>query len=978
MPENTGEESISEELALACAEEPIHLIGTVQPHGFLLVVDLDTLRIVQVSSGIARHWDGLGEAARMLQAPITDWLEGVLPDARRQLASLSYSAASVLPLRPRRPVTPDRVRPTCSRSGDFECVGHRVGRYAVLEWQPPLAMQGAPAQLEGMAEMRSAIARLRSPKLLEAFFQECVSEVHRICGFDRVMLYRFLPDWSGEVIAEKATAKLKTRFVGLRFPATDIPAQARALYVTSKIRVLADVDAVPDTLLPGRLPDGIALDQSQCLLRGFSEVHRTYLRNMGVRATMSLSIVSDDKLWGLIACHHYEPRTASVAIRNPLRELCELVAEVVALRVESLSQLESTQNKLLLEHLLNELHHALLLEENITVVLDLLLPQLLHAFDADGFYASIGKVRYAGARNGSIPPGRELFAELARRFAAIPEPATVLQRTDLLTPQGTPFATLPMAAGMLAAHQFGEGLELCAFTRPEVAREIHWAGMPAKRLAISPQGRVRLEPRRSFELWKENAAGTARDWSRIESDACERLLRILSDKNKRQLHMELQQVLEWRAHHDHLTGLFNRRTFEEHLNERLARKNYDLALMLIDMDHFKSINDTKGHAVGDRLLKEFAQRLESVILTSDTLARVGGDEFMLLANMSTPPQTTAVTLANRLHAAMLAPFDVDGQWINLGISVGIAIPPGHGTNPTDLMRRADLAMYQAKKLGRSRTVVFDAELELALLGAYEVERDLRDAIANDQLALVFQPEVDLRTGRVVGLEALIRWQHPTQGAIGPSIFIPIAERSDLIGQIGQWVVRKAVATQAAWHAQGQRALPVAINVSMAEVTSGTLVDHIDRTLREYHMPAQCLGVELTESVIMSDPGLALEVLTGLRRLGISTALDDFGTGYSSLSYLRQLPLTCLKVDQSFTSALTGDAQSQGLVHAIIRMADALKMTTIAEGVENRGQLRWLMAHDCGIGQGNFFSHPVPAAAVHTTVARIEASWQGLH
>jgi diguanylate cyclase (GGDEF)-like protein len=487
-----------------------------------------------------------------------------------------------------------------------------------------------------------------------------------------------------------------------------------------------------------------------------------------------------------------------------------------------------------------------------------------------------------------------------------------------------------------------------------------------------------LQPRHSFEVWRESVAGRARAWSQTDADACERLLRILSDNGKRQTHSELQQVLVWHAHHDHLTGLLNRRTLEEKLAQQLAKSRYDIALMLIDLDNFKMINDTRGHATGDRLLQELSKRLTRVIRPTDILARVGGDEFILLAKMTVADHAVALQMAARLHDAVIAPFDLDSHSTRLGISIGIAIPPMHGTNATDLMRRADLALYSAKKLGRSRTVLFDPALELALINTYEVERDLHDAITNGQLWLAFQPEVDLCTGKVVGLEALARWEHPTRGAIGPDEFIPIAEHSGLIKQIGQWVVRTAIATQAGWRRDGFRSLPVAVNVSMTEVTSGRLVDHIGATLGEFRMPPECLGIELTESVIMSDPELALQVLRSLRKLGITTALDDFGTGYSSLSYLRQLPLTCLKVDRSFTASLTDDEHSRGLTEAIIRMADSLKMATIAEGVETPAQLQWLVEHDCNVGQGFLFSHPVPAAAVHGAVERIEAAWGRPH
>jgi diguanylate cyclase (GGDEF)-like protein len=979
MTEARSEQPISAALEAACADEPIHIIGTVQPHGFVLVVDVYTTRIVQLSSGVARHWSGLEDSLRLLECPLARWIDGLDPDPAHQLMSLPTSGLLILPFQPRRAASDRGGLPFPATDTAFECVGHRVGDVAILEWQPLGApVQGTAGNLSGMDDLRAVIARLRVPKLLDVFYRECVREVARISGFDRVMLYRFRPDWSGEVIAERADRDLKTRFLGLRFPASDIPAQARALFMSSKIRVLADVLATPDVLVPPLLPDGLPLDQSYSLLRGISEVHRIYLGNMGVRATMSLSIMSDGKLWGLIACHHYQPRNAPHLVINALRQVCELITEFVALRIEALSQLESTHNKLLIEHLLNRIDQALLLDEDVHAVLDRWLPQLLLALGADGLYAHVAALRYAGESVGPVPARSEVFEEVARLFAATPDPSSVLQRVDLRSGHGTPLVSLPAAAGLLAAHRVGEQLEFCAFTRPEVATEIRWAGAPTKLVATAADGRIVLQPRRSFEVWKESVAGRSRDWTRTEADACERLLRILSDNGKRQTHSELQQILLWRAHHDHLTGLLNRRTLEETLAQHLDEGRYDSALMLIDLDNFKMVNDTKGHAVGDLLLQELSRRLTAVIRPIDTLARVGGDEFMLLARMAEPDRFIALELAARLHDAVALPFDLDGHSTRLGISIGIAIPPIHGTNATDLMRRADLALYSAKKLGRSRAVMFDPSLELALVSAYEVERDLNEAIAKGQLWLAFQPEVDLSTGRVVGLEALARWEHPTRGPIGPTEFIPIAERCGLIKPIGQWVVRNVIATQAKWRRDGFRHVPVAVNVSMAELTSGTLVDHIGATLSEFGMPPECLGIELTESVIMSDPDLALKVLQSLRELGITTALDDFGTGYSSLSYLRQLPLNCLKVDRSFTASLTDDEHARSLTQAIIRMADSLNMATIAEGVETPAQLNWLIANDCNVGQGYLFSHPVPAAAVHGAVERIEAVRRAVH
>jgi diguanylate cyclase (GGDEF)-like protein len=979
MPEMSGQETISTELEQACAEEPIHIIGTVQPHGFVLVVDIATTRIVQVSSGAARHWKGLAQSADLLQIEIADRIDGFGADPASVLGALPRADPIVLPLRPRLVAPGVAARSLVALASKFECVGHRVGDLAILEWQPlGNAADALTSSAQGMVAITSSLLRLRTAKALDAFYRDCVREVALLCGFDRVMLYRFLPDWTGEVIAEEASGKLKTRFLGLRFPASDIPSQARALYANSRIRVLADVLAVSDTLLPPLLPGDVPLDQSHSLLRGFSEVHQTYLKNMGVRATMSLSIVCDGKLWGLIACHHYQPRVPPHHVRETLRQVCELVAGVSAMRIETMSQLAMAHNTVALDQLLLRVYQAVLPEESIRAALSSLVPALLSTFEASAFCVRIGDFQYVGGATHSTASDADITQELIAQFGANPPPAAVLLRTDLLTSNATALATLPAAAGLLAVQQTGQTLDICAFTRPEVVREVDWAGAPVKRVATAADGRVRLEPRNSFALWKQEIGGTARPWSPAEAEACQRLLRILGDACRRRKHKALEQELRWHAHHDHLTGLVNRRSMEESLDQRLGAHCYDSAVMLIDLDHFKMINDTHGHAAGDHLLQALATRLGAVVRPTDILSRVGGDEFLLLAEMPLPDHALAMAIAARLHAAVEEPFDVLGHSVRLGLSVGISIPPEHGINATDLMRRADLALYRAKKSGRASTVIFDAKLEEGLLGTYELERDLQEAVGRNELSLVFQPQVNLSSGRVVGLEALVRWTHPARGSIGAGVFIPIAERSDLILQIGQWVVRTAIATMADWRLRGRTSPPISVNVSMTEVMSGTLVDTIGRQLREFQLPAECLTVELTESVIMKDPRVAMSVLSALKVLGVSTALDDFGTGYSSLSYLRQLPLACLKVDQSFIADLTRDAHSRSLTQAIIRMAEALKMTTIAEGVETRGQLQWLRSHKCDIGQGYLFSPAVPAELVHATNERIEAAWMGLH
>ena len=970
MDPDVGSDTIPAELEKSCAQEPIHLLGTVQSYGFLMVVELASRCIVQVSAGIVRHWPGLQDARALISRPLSDWVAAVEEPDPLDIASLPESHLVSLRWRPRFEQTAAMQAQTVS--SQWECLGHRCGELALLEWLPVNgSVDEVRRQNQIFADFGEVIARLRRAGGLDSFFGECVKVMQEISGFDRVMIYRFLPDGCGEVVAEHTSVDYQPKYVGLRFPPTDVPAQARTLYLTNKLRVLADVEASMDTLLPPALPNGEALDQSHCILRGLSPVHLSYLRNMGVRATLTLSIVCDGQLWGLIACHHHQPRTPPHHIREGMRQVCELLAEIANMRIEALSHLEAVRQRLTLDLLLNQFHQALIQDGDIPSILDLWLPRLLSAFNASNLGVQIGTLAYVGGpgkRHGST---HEILDEVAARLDPRSRSPDVLMADDLLTSEKRSLTFLPEAAGLLLAQRYADDIIFCFMTRQEVVREVRWGGEPVKELVSLPDGRVRLEPRRSFAAWQESVRGHSDRWQRIDADALQNLLRILSEADKLQSNRKMQETLHWRAHHDHLTGLYNRRAMEDEVSRRLDDGQYNTALMLLDLDHFKKINDTYGHETGDQVLQQLSLRLKAVMREFDLLARLGGDEFMLLLQIPHPNAAMALTFAERLHQAVVTPFSINGQELRLGISVGIAIPPAHGRTVSELLRHADLALYQAKSLGRSRSVVFEVAMAETQLDYYLLERDLNEAVDRNQLSLVFQPKVDLISRKVVGLEALVRWNHPTRGQNNPGAFIPIAEHSDQIIRIDRWVIRSVIAELARWRTGALTRLPVAINLSIADILSPNLVTYFTESLEEYKVPPAALEIEVTESCFMRELGRTQSVLRALNEKGISTTLDDFGTGFSSLSYLRQLPLQCLKIDQSFTASMLEDANAEKLTQAIVAMGKALKMTIVAEGVETRAQMNWLLAHGCHIGQGYYFSPPVPSEDVGRVVERIE-------
>lgn len=578
MPTQFALDTIAQDIDRSCAEERIQLIGTVQPHGFLIVVDLKGARIVQVSSGIAQHWAGLERASDLLGQPLASWVEGLGPDPVRLLEGLPTAEPIILSLRPR-PPTDDRPPAADALLTQFECVGHRVGEFALLEWQSLGVALAHPSELDAMVRVTAALVRLRNAQSLDDFYRDCVVEVSRLCGFDRVMLYRFLPDWTGEVVAEEVSGGQETRFLGLRFPASDIPRQARELYVKSRIRVLADVQSDPDTLLPPLLPGDEALDQSYAILRGLSAVHRVYLGNMGVRATLSISIVCDGKLWGLVACHHQAPRGATQALRVSLRRVCELIGEVIALRIDALSQIASARESVAFDEVFSQFQQAVLREKDIQAALTKLLPDLLQAFQAEALCVRIGDVNFVGGQTPAASATEVLdevlglFGDDSRRRG--------LALTGLLTP-GNALASLPEVAGVLAARSSGAPFDVCGLLRHELVHEVSWAGEPVKRVAASEDGRVHLEPRLSFSLWKEAVAGTARTWTASQARACDRLLHIVSDAALQQTLKAKEEAYRYRAQHDHLDSLRRvNETLESRVAERTAQFE-DLNKMLVE------------------------------------------------------------------------------------------------------------------------------------------------------------------------------------------------------------------------------------------------------------------------------------------------------------------------------------------------------------------------------------------------------------
>ena len=418
--------------------------------------------------------------------------------------------------------------------------------------------------------------------------------------------------------------------------------------------------------------------------------------------------------------------------------------------------------------------------------------------------------------------------------------------------------------------------------------------------------------------------------------------------------------LIYQARHDDLTGLPNRLLFKERLSREIAfaqRENRNLALLYIDLDRFKSINDSLGHSAGDQLLAESAERLQHCIRESDTAARLGGDEFaIIIPAIAAVPSATAV--AEHVLHAFSAPFAVAGHEMYVNASIGITVFPMDGRDGEDLLRKADTAMYRAKDLGGGRFVYFEERMNAEAVERMTLEREMRQALLRDEFVLHFQPKLDLNTGHICGAEALLRWNHPTRGLVAPGVFIGVAEETGLIDEIGTKVIFNACAQHAAWRAAGARPPRIAVNVSGHQFRRGDLVQVVEEALRLTATPASALEVEVTESLFMDGSDDARATLDQLRKMGLKVAIDDFGTGYSSMGYLKRLPVDVLKIDRSFVTDLAVDDDARVIAEVIITLAHTLRMSVVAEGVETAEQLKLLRGWRCDTIQGYYFSRPL--------------------
>lgn len=915
-----------------CEDEPIHRPGAIQPHGALVLLDAED-RIAAASANLAAVLGA--EPRRVLGAR----LQQVLGDEAWQVCAGALARHEAHPTVAGR----DAIE---FDGAHIEVGAVRHGAYAVLDferWDP---------DADTGRLLHEATAGLSTLRLIEDPLDKaaaCCRLIRRLTGFDRVMVYRLHQDDHGEVVAEDRAEPLET-YLGLHYPASDIPPQARRLYLDHRTRMIPDVDYEPVPLL-GPLQAASA-DIGRSDLRSVSPYHVAYLRNMGVRATLVGSLVSDDRLWGLVACHHVAgPRTCRPALRDVFEWICNDLAQQITLVERDRSTRYAGR--------LQTVRDALAL-----AVRRGGLEALCASQAAESILATAGADGFALVRDGAVSlvgatPPADVVARLATDLRACPiadEPHGPIA-VDALA-ERLPWAAdiVDVAAGVLSLRLPGPSRRHLLWFRGERSRKVRWAGDPNRALVTGADGAP--GPRRSFAEWLQEVRGRSEPWLALERASASGLVDALQAELGRQAKQRLPLTRQART--DALTGLGNRLALAEQAARWLVDGSH-CALALMDLDGFKAVNDQHGHGVGDEALCQIARRLARIEAPDSAfVARVGGDELAVLLRLHETDAASAQKRAAAFLAAIREPVRASALMLDLYACAGLATYPENGRDFETLLRRADLALYRAKATGPDRLALFTDELERAFGEQALLQTRLGKALDLGQLELHYQPIVRLADRSLQGFEALCRWRQEDGSLLMPDCFIPHAESSGLIGRIDHWALQRAADTVRVLDTSGLRSKTISVNLSAMQLRRDSgLVGVL--TMLKARQPGieRRLVLEITESAAIDDRGEALATIEASRGLGFRFSLDDFGAGYASLAYLHRLGATVLKIDRSFIRGLPEEAQAAKIVRAVVNLGHDLGLEVIAEGVETEAQAAALKTMGCDAFQGWLIGKAVP-------------------
>ncbi|HEY9698740.1 MAG TPA: EAL domain-containing protein [Trichocoleus sp.] len=838
--------------------------------------------------------------------------------------------------------------------------------------------------------------RIRCSLELSEILMVAAQEIRAFLNVDRAKIYRFDADGSGEVIAESIDQERLPSLLNLRFPAEDIPHHAREMFIRARQRVVVDVFAQRKTSQRLDHPEtGENLLETDIRYAPVDPCHAQYLSTMGVMASLVVPILHQRKLWGLLAVHHAEPHQFS----ERELQIVQLLVDQVSIAIAQSNLLTQAKKQAEHEATINQISHLLHCPLKQAEIRQRVLEAAVEAFQGSGgrLYISAeptgepAQLYMVGEQASADLEETELWRKLlgwqqsmiddfpmnemlqdwqqyekSLLKSAIPDLNSTgiphiytladLENHPELYPIAAAFKHTSVRSIAIVPLQFHQQFVGClTIFRNGYDTKILWAGHH------HPDDRNKM-PRASFETWCEIKTNQVRAWTADEIKLAQSIgLHLYMAVTQKRV----ESMIRYQASHDSLTKLPNRLLFNQQLSLAIIHAQQQdemVGVAFLDLDRFKTINDTLGHALGDQLLQQVADRLQNCLRHCDAIARWGGDEFtLLLPHLNSAEEITRIS--QRILDQLRVPFMLEEQELYVTASLGIALAPYDGEDAEMLLKNADAAMYQAKQQGKNTYQLYFEEMGMKVRQQLTLEGDLRRALMRGELMLYYQPQIDIRTGRIFGLEALIRWNHPDLGFISPAQFIPLAEETGLICAVGDWVLQTACSQHQIWKAAGLPPIQIAINLSAQQFQQVDLVNSIIDTLKATQVDPRYLEVEITESAAMKNVDFTILTLQHLEEIGVQIAMDDFGTGYSSLNALKHFPLHTLKIDRSFVRDAVHDVSDAAIAKAIVALGKGLGLKVLAEGVETQAQLEWLRAIECDSAQGYLFSKPVPPEAI---------------
>ncbi len=855
------------------------------------------------------------------------------------------------------------------------------------------------AAVEQESLLNRITTRIRHSLELQEILTTTVKELRNLLESDRVKIYRFEPDGSGEVIAESIKDNNLPSLLGLHFPATDIPKSAREMFVKARQRVIIDVGLNHQTINRLDCPEtGKTLAAEDIRYAKVDPCHIEYLRTMGVYSSLTVPILHHNQLWGILVCHHTQPKRFSDRELKIVQLLVDQLSIAIAQSFLLSQARQQASDEAIVNQISSLLHSPLELAEIRHTVLEQTVKSLagcggrlyiapegvnwpaeLYTCGQQPQHLEIEKSEFwqeiMGLKQLLIVEKKEesndkysgIFSDiqiekhqekgLIIANYIIPELYAIsdIFQSPKLKSLSSYFLEFSIRSILAVPLQYRDQCIGClTIFRSEIETETLWAGQCDSEARND-------RPRKSFAAWKEIKKQQGRNWKADELKLAKSLATHLY---MAAMQRRVEAMIRHQASHDQLTGLANKLLFNEQLSLAVvnAHQNAEmLAVIFLDLDGFKNVNDTLGHAVGDQLLQAVSWRLTNCLRVGDSIARWGGDEFtLLLYNISSAQDV--IDTCQQILQSLCTPFHFEEQQLYIKASLGIALAPYDGEDAETLLKNADAAMYKAKQKGRNNYQFYTRAIGNKASERLVLENNLYRAIENSEFLLYYQPQIDINSGKIVALEALVRWEHPDRGLMGPDRFIPLAEETGLICQIDEWVLRNACLQNREWQLMGLPPMRVAVNLSARQFQQHNTVQTIAKILSETGIDPEYLEIEITETIAMTDVKFTVSVLQQLQEMGIRISLDDFGTGYSSLWSLKHLPLNNLKIDRSFVADLMNGASGAAIVKVAIALGQGLNLEVIAEGVETLEQLEFLHSLKCDMAQGYFFSKPLSVIA----------------